>query len=528
MKEDDVYKTAFRTHVGHYKFRLMPFGLTNAPATFQALMNQNFQPYLRKFVLVFFDDILIYSVSLEEHVAHLVAAFELLRAHLLLAKKSKCSFGQKQVEYLGHVITKGGVSTDPSKIQAMVEWPKPFSIKSMKGFLGLTRYYRKYVAGYSTICRPLTDLLKKDASRWNDKADLAFTALKKATNTPVLVLPDYSKEFIVETDASNGGIGAVIIQRDKPVALFSKVQEVTESYADDLQARELITQLTVDLISKFHDSPLGGHSGQLGTLKRLSQIFYWPKMKQMAWSHISMDFIEGLPISKNKEVILVVVDRMTMYVHFIALSHPFIAVTVAENFWKKLHSLHGTPESIVTDRDKIFLSNFWQEMFKLLGTQLYYSTAYHPQSDGQTERVNKCLENYLRCMTSNRPTKWKQWLSTAEWWYNTNFHTSLQCTPFEALYSYFPPQLSLGPFLETIVPAAEDAVMLRQQMQQLLKDHLSKAQERMKYYADQRRNDREFAVGDMVYLKLQPYRQTFIALRRNLKLISKYYGPYHV
>lgn len=203
---------------------LMPFGLTNAPATFQALMNQVFQPFLKRFVLVFFNDILIYSISLEEHVGHLAAVFDILRSHSLYAKRYKYSFGQPKVKYLGHVITGERVSTDPSKIKAMVEWPTPKSLKAIRGFLGLTGYYRKYVVGYGTICRPLTDLLKNYAFKWNDEAELAFVALKSIiSSTPVLILPDFTKEFILETDASHSGIGVVLIQKNRPVAYFSKV-----------------------------------------------------------------------------------------------------------------------------------------------------------------------------------------------------------------------------------------------------------------------------------------------------------------
>lgn len=139
----------------------MPFGLTNAPKTFQALMHHIFGPYLRKFVLVFFDDILIYSASLDEHLKHLQLVFQLLQANQLCAKRSKCSFAQTKVEYLGHIITGEGVSTDATKIDVMVNWPRPVCIKGLHGFLGLTGYYRRFIKNYAIISKPLAFLFKK-------------------------------------------------------------------------------------------------------------------------------------------------------------------------------------------------------------------------------------------------------------------------------------------------------------------------------------------------------------------------------
>jgi len=208
----------------------MPFRLTNAPATFQAAMNELFQPFLRKFVLVFFDDILIYSRTWKEHLEHLSQVLTILEENKFYAKMSKCTFGKEEVDYLGHKISKEGVQVDPSKIKAIMEWPKPDNTSKLRGFLGLTGYYRRFVKNYTHKTAPLTNLLKKNSFQWNSEAEKCFETLKcMMSSTPILAMPDFTKPFAVECDTSGFGLGAVLMQEGHPIAFESRKLNKRES-----------------------------------------------------------------------------------------------------------------------------------------------------------------------------------------------------------------------------------------------------------------------------------------------------------
>ena len=574
MAPEDVNKTVFRTHHGHYEFLVMPFGLCSAPSSFQATMNAIFGPCLRKFLIVFFDDILVYSKTFHDHLEHLRNTFQIISDNGFVLKKSKCSFAIQQVEYLGHVVSARGVEPVPEKVLAVQQWPPPRSVRHLRGFLGLSGFYRRFIKGYATLATPLTALLATDQFGWTPEAEDAFNRLKEALcKAPVLALPDFAAPFIIETDASGAGMGAILSQHHHPLAFFSKpfcskllrasayVRELAaitaavkkwrqyllghhfsiitdhrslkelmaqavqtpeqqvylarlmgydytihyragkhNSAADALSRlpepppnpldttqsqifmltipncvflqelkRELFTNeefqakkkqieeeketpsefiikdefilhqgriwlprnlpLLPTIITEFHATPTGGHMGIMKTMARVRENFTWASMKEdiqrhitncitcqqiktdhrhppgllcplpvpaRPWEDLSLDFISGLPPYRGNSVILVIIDRFSKGIHLGSLPSHHTAFSVAQLFMELSGKLHGMPRSLVSDRDPLFLSRFWQELFKMSGTKLRMSSAYHPQSDGQTEAMNKIVEQYLR------------------------------------------------------------------------------------------------------------------------------------
>ncbi|KAF8068549.1 hypothetical protein N665_1143s0001 [Sinapis alba] len=226
IEPNDIRKTAFRTRYDHYEFVVMPFGLTNAPAAFMKMMNGIFRDFLDEFVIIFIDDILVYSKNKENHEKHLRAVLGRLREQQLFAKLSKCSFWQRSVGFLGHIVSDQGVSVDPEKIRAIQGWPRPKNAIEVRSFLGLAGYYRKFVKGFASLAQPMTQLTGKDVKfLWSDECEKCFSALKDMlTNAPILVLPEADQPYVVYTDAFINGLGCVLTQHGKG----AKVQILTD------------------------------------------------------------------------------------------------------------------------------------------------------------------------------------------------------------------------------------------------------------------------------------------------------------
>jgi hypothetical protein len=224
IRESDILKTAFHTRYGLYEYTVMSFGLTNFPAYFMYLMNKVFMEYLDRFVMVFIDDILVFSKTMEEHEGHLRLVLGKLRSNQLYVKFSKCEFWLTEVAFLGHVISAGGVSVDPGKVKDVLNWMPPATVSEIQSFLVLAGYYRRFIKDFSKIAKPMTKLLEKNKTfEWTKECQASFEELKKRlTSSPVLVLPDLTKKFDIYCNASHQGLGCVLMQEGQVVCYASR------------------------------------------------------------------------------------------------------------------------------------------------------------------------------------------------------------------------------------------------------------------------------------------------------------------
>ncbi|KAJ9508991.1 hypothetical protein QJQ45_001437 [Haematococcus lacustris] len=734
---EDIPKTAFRTRYGHFEFTVMPFGLCNAPATFQRLMSDIFRQELDDCVIVYLDDILIFSRSHADHAQHLRRVLGLLQEHKLYAKLSKCEFGLSQTEFLGHIISSTGIACDPKKITAVETWPVPTTVQDVRSFLGLANFYRRFVKNFADIAAPLTALTQADGHdkqgkvAWGPAQQSAFEALKTAlTSAPVLIAPDPAQPYTLRCDASGIGIGAVLSQGKGPaervVAYHSRkllpaernyptheqellsmvealkvwrhyllgvhftlltdnwankhlqsqpnldsrrqarwmevlqdyncsidhipgkhnmvadalsrrpdyqvytqtlelhaltttgtsaqghetqvsfaphiLQKIGETASADAQyqryhaaalagkARQFIIRdnqlyhtgrgsvklyipvgpLRTDLLCEAHDIPISGHLGRDKTYARLSRLYFWPRMAasvhdyvrtclacqrnksntqrpigllqslpvpQHRWEHVSLDLITQLPnTTAGHDAIAVFVDKLTKMIHAVPTTTTVTASTLARLFFDNVFRLHGLPKVIVSDRDPRFTSIFWQELFKLTGTHLNMSTANHPQTDGQTERANRTLEDMLRNFVSPHHDDWDQHLTAAEFAYNASVQASTGYSPFRLNSGQEPytPLTLAAPHVSVPGDNESAAAYVHRMAADLASatHHLVKAQERQTTNANKKRSDHTFAVGDMVYLAhsffahSQPANAT--ADNATRKFLPRQHGPFKV
>ncbi|KAD7479676.1 hypothetical protein E3N88_02812 [Mikania micrantha] len=301
IKDSDISKSAFRTRYGHYEFVVMPFGLTNAPAVFMDLMNRVFHDFLDKFVIVFIDDILVYSKSKEDHEEHLRTVLEILRQKKLYAKFSKCDFWLDKVAFLGHVISAEGIMMDLSKVEAITKWPTPTSVTEIRSFLGLAGYYRRFVEGFSKIVLPLTQLLRKGIKySWNDEREKSFQELKKRlVSAPILSLPSGTGGYQIYSDTSKKGLGCVLMQHGKVIAYASRQLKPYEvNYpTHDLELAAVIFAL------KIWRHYLYGDSCDIFTdHKSLKYIFTQKElnMRQRRWLELLKDYDANIQYHPGK------------------------------------------------------------------------------------------------------------------------------------------------------------------------------------------------------------------------------------
>ncbi|KAK1595958.1 hypothetical protein QYE76_059205 [Lolium multiflorum] len=536
IRASDIPKTAFTTRYGLYEYNVMSFGLTNAPAYFMNLMNKIFMNFLDKFVVVFIDDILIYSKTEEEHEQHLEVILETLRQHKLYAKFSKCEFWLKEVGFLGHILSAGGIAVDPAKIKTVEEWKTPTTQTEVRAFLGLAGYYRRFVEGFSSIARPMTQLLKKDKKfEWTDKCEASFQQLKtRLTTAPILIMPDITKPFDVYCDASKIGLGCVLMQEGKVISYLSRqLKQHEQNYpTHDLELAAVVLALKV-----WRHYLMGNRCEIYSDHKSLKYIFTQKElnMRQRRWLELIKDYDMEIHYHPGKaNVVADALSRQPCQLNsMIAAEQPslheefeqFRLELVSEGY---LASIELQPTLIgqikEAQKGNASIAGIKSQMAagKAPGFTedeegvLWYDGRLCVPSDSELKQV--ILQEAHDTLYSIHP---------GEFSYNNSYQASLQMAPFEALYG----RKCRTPLNWSEVGESQvfgpDVLREAEEKVHKIREYLKTAQSRQKSYADKRRREMTFEIGDFVYLKVSPLKgmQRF---QVKGKLAPRYVGPFKV
>ncbi|GJT98169.1 putative reverse transcriptase domain-containing protein [Tanacetum coccineum] len=448
VREEDIPKTAFRTRYGHYEFQVMPFGLTNAPAVFMDLMNRVCKPYLDKFVIVFIDDILIYSKNKQEHEEHLKLILELLKKEELYAKFSKCEFWIPKVQFLGHVIDSQGIHVDPAKIESIKDWASPKSPTEIRQFLGLAGYYRRFIEGFSKIAKPMTKLTQKKVKfEWGDKQETTFQLIKqKLCSAPILAYLR-NEDFIVFCDAS---IKELLSDYDCEIHYHpGKANVVADALSrkerePPLRVQALVMNIGLNLPKQILDAQTEARKpeniknedvgGMLLENSKDPEKFRTEKLEPHADGTLCLNGRSSLPCYSDLRTVIMYESHKSKY-----SIHPG-----SDKMYQDMKRLYWWPNmkaDIATYVSKcLTYAKVKAEhqrpsgLLNALGTSLDMSTAYHPQTDGQSERTIQTLEDMLHACAIDFGKGWVNHLPLVEFSYNNSYHASIKAAPFEALY----------------------------------------------------------------------------------------------
>ncbi|GKC83059.1 RNA-directed DNA polymerase [Tanacetum coccineum] len=541
---------------------VMPFGLSNALSIFMRRMNQGFVPFIGQFVIVYFDDILIYSSNLKQHLSHLLQIFSVLRAQNLYANGKKCYFLITEVTFLGYIVTGSGIKMDPTKVEVIFNLPTPSTIHDIHSFHGLASFYQHFIWNFSFIIAPLTECMKGGRFTWISEAAKAFDILKaKVTEDPVLALPNFDEVFQVECDASGVGNGGVLSQNQRPIAFFSeKLNYARRKYSTyDKEFYAIFTKLDGYLFNGawlciplcslreaiVFEGRVGGLEGHFGcgkTLALLHEQFYCPKMERYVnrllercrTSHIAkthssnaglytlfvcfgcsmgrcqFGFCLGLPRTQRaKYSVMVVVDQFSKMAYFAPCLKAFDASQVARLYFAEIVKLHGVPKTRTSNRDVKFVSHFLRNLWTRLGSKLQFSSSHHPQTDGMAEVVNRSLGNLLRSLIGDIAKQCDLILPQAEFTYNSSVNRTTCKSPFKVVYERnLITLLDLVPIPEVGLFSEEGADQSQQikELHRSVREQIIRHNEQYKEHADKRRMQVLYQEGDLVWIHLRKER----------------------